>query len=69
MQKLVLYLSNMKMRQADFAARVGASQPTISKLLSGDALPSLELAVRIERETGGEVCASDWIGPKIEDAA
>jgi DNA-binding XRE family transcriptional regulator len=64
MKKLVTYLTEQNIRQADFALAVGASQPTISKLMSGCALPSLSLAVAIERATGGAVMAADWMGDR-----
>jgi DNA-binding XRE family transcriptional regulator len=61
MKKLASYLTTQNIRQADFANSVHASQPTISKLMSGSTLPSLALAVAIERATGGAVKASDWV--------
>ena len=61
MSTLDAYLSKYRIRQASFAARVGTSQATISKLISRTVLPSLELAVRIERETDGEVSAASWV--------
>lgn len=36
------------------------SVPTVWGLLGGTRSPSLELALRIERETGGAVKASSW---------
>ncbi|WP_376872324.1 helix-turn-helix domain-containing protein [Albirhodobacter sp. R86504] len=61
MTKLAAYLLAENIRQADFARMVQASQPTISKLMSGSALPSLVLAISIERVTAGAVKASDWL--------
>ena len=63
------YLSERGIRQSDFAARIGATQGTISRLANGLVLPSLELAVIIERETSGRVKATDWIEQHTGDAA
>lgn len=74
MSKLEAYLADHKVRQTDFARSVGVSQATVSKLVSGAMQPSLDLAVRIERTTGGSVPASSWVPDCIsptptEDAA
>lgn len=72
MSKLALFLQHHGIRQSVFAGRVGTSQATVSKLVNGDVLPSLSLAVRIERETHGEVPATSWVpevGEPGEDAA
>ena len=61
MNKLALYLTEYRIRQVDFASRIGATQSTVSRLVSGTATPSLDLAVRIERATGGAVPATSWI--------
>lgn len=60
MTKLASYLDRADIRQADFAARVGASQGAISRLSQGKYAPSMKLAVAIERETNGEVPVSSW---------
>lgn len=44
-----------------WAARIGVSNSYLSDLLNGKAVPSLALAARIERETGGAVPASSWV--------
>lgn len=61
MSKLREHLEGNGIRQADFAARIGVTQGMVSRLVSGALLPSLELAVKIERDTGGAVPASSWI--------
>jgi len=61
MTQLQEYLTQNGMRQSAFAGRVGATQATISKLAAGAMRPSLELAVAIERETGGAILAASWI--------
>lgn len=75
MTDLAKYLDRAKIRQADFAAEIGVTQATVSRLAKGVSIPSLELAVRIERLTGGAVTAVSWfpeadVGPaNSEDAA
>ncbi len=61
MSKLQTYLTSHGLRQADFAAAVGATQATISRLANGSMRPSLELAVAIERATAGAVTAASWV--------
>ena len=73
MTKLRDYLTRTGTRQEDFARRVGTTQATISRLAAGKALPSLELAAGIERESGGEIMAASWVEYPLpapeEDAA
>ena len=44
-----------------WAGRLGISKSFLSDLLNGNRTPSLDLAVRIERATGGRVPAASWI--------
>ena len=57
---LAEYLRNHNITQADFGARINRSQAHVSRLVSGET-PSLEVAVQIERETGGAVPAVSWV--------
>ena len=64
--KLEEYLQTREVTQEAFAVRVGVSQGTISRLLPQDGRPplrkpSIGLAARITRETGGLVTANDFI--------
>lgn len=68
MTKLQEYLTRNGVRQSAFAARVGATQATISKLAGGTARPSLELAVTIDRETAGEVPCDSWLARYVPAA-
>lgn len=70
MHPLAIYLRDRNITQAGFAELIGVSQASVSKLLRGANQPSLDLAFRIERATGGAVPAGVWVGrdPK-EDAA
>jgi transcriptional regulator with XRE-family HTH domain len=44
-----------------WAERLGISRSYLSLLETGAKTPSLDLAVRIERETGGAVPAASWV--------
>jgi len=57
-----------RIKQKDFAFLVGTSSARISMIEKGKGLPSLDLAARIERATGGSVPAISWI-PEDESAA
>jgi len=46
---------------AAFADRVGVSQATISRYISGDRTPSVKMIGRIAAETGGAVGFVDWV--------
>lgn len=60
MQTLGDYLTEQNIRQTAFAEAVGRTQATISRIVSGEAQPSFELAVMIERATGGKVPIWSW---------
>lgn len=60
MSDLHAYLTAAEIRQDDFAASVGVTQATISKLVRGAARPSLDLAFTIARVTNGAVPVSVW---------
>ncbi len=49
---------DQRMSRAEFARRVEISPPFLSQVLQGKRGMSLELSVRIERETGGEFTAA-----------
>ena len=55
------YLKANRATQRDFASSLGISQAFLSQLLNGRRIPSLDLAVRIERLTDGAVPASSWV--------
>lgn len=47
--------------QAHWAAEFGISPGFLSQLLRGTKAPSLDVAFRIERQTGGKVPAASWV--------
>ncbi|WP_108131035.1 helix-turn-helix domain-containing protein [Gemmobacter caeni] len=61
MANLASFLTETGETQVEFAKRVGVSQGTVSKLCAGQITPSLPLAVRIARETGGRVPVDAWV--------
>lgn len=70
MNSLAAYLSQSDKTQAQFASELGVDQATISKLCRKKLIPSLDLAVRIERATDGEISAASWVMvPKRENVA
>jgi transcriptional regulator with XRE-family HTH domain len=60
MSNLSSYLTESGVTQAEFAQRVGVGQPTISRLARGTQRPRVDVAVRIERESGGKVPVHSW---------
>lgn len=45
---------------SEWAAQFGISRPYLYGLMDGTRSPSAEVAIQIERETGGEVPAVSW---------
>jgi transcriptional regulator with XRE-family HTH domain len=54
------FISEFKVKKKDFAGDLGISCGHLSKLLGGDARPSLELAIDIDGLTNGKVTPFDW---------
>lgn len=46
---------------AEMARRVGWHRGNFHKILTGQRIPPLIIAARIERETGGAILASAWV--------
>ncbi|MFQ1700797.1 helix-turn-helix domain-containing protein [Loktanella agnita] len=63
MGTLLDYLKDQKISQRAFARSVGVDPSIISRLAHRSMRPSLDLAVTIERQTGGRVRAASWIEP------
>lgn len=61
MSNLRTFLSENDETQAEFAERIGVSQGTVSKLCKGLISPSLPLALKIQRVTGGKVTVESWM--------
>ena len=58
--QLYKYLIHHNISQSEFADKIGVSQPTLSRYVNGDTLPSVVIGARIETATGGEVSTRDW---------
>ena len=58
--QLYKYLINKNISQSEFADKIGVSQPTLSRYVNGDTLPSVVIGARIEAATSGEVSCGDW---------
>ncbi|EXL07401.1 transcriptional regulator [Ochrobactrum sp. 30A/1000/2015] len=61
MNTLQLYLDETGERISAFAERIGRSPSTLTRALSGARNPSVDLALDVERGTGGRVTASEFI--------
>jgi transcriptional regulator with XRE-family HTH domain len=60
MSNLSDYLTQNGIRQEEFAARIGVTQATVSRLKDRLIKPSIKVAADIERETGGAIPAASW---------
>lgn len=58
---LKTYLKENGESQTDFAARVGTTVPTISRIVSGTLRPALDLAHKIEQATRRQVPTETWV--------
>ena len=54
------YLDSNVFKRTAYARRIGISAGTFSDIMNNKNLPSLETAVKIERDTGGAVRCLDW---------
>lgn len=63
------YLRTTSQRASDLAAAVGCETSTITRFLRGERTPSLDIALRIQQATGGEVTPHDLLNSHPESAA
>ena len=59
-EKLVRWLADSGKMRIEVAAELAISGPFLTQLAGGHRRPGLDVAVRIERLTGGAVRATDW---------
>lgn len=59
-ERLKSWLSAAKVSQAEMARRCDYDRSNFHRVLGGSLTPSLGLAARIERETGGAIPAVAW---------
>jgi hypothetical protein len=62
------YLTDNKIKEADFGPLIGRDRSMVSKLRRGIVRPSIDLADVIERVTGGAVPLKAWVEPAAEQA-
>lgn len=60
MNTLQSYLTENGISQADFAARIGVTQGTVSKLCAGTIVPRMRTAQAIHAATDGKVPVAAW---------
>ena len=60
-EDLTKWLDDAPITRAEFARRCEYDPSNLNKLLKGTIKPSLEMAFKIERETGGAISASGWV--------
>ena len=58
--QLFQYLATKEISQARFAEQIGVSQPTLSRYVNGDSLPSVVVGARIADITQNLVSVNDW---------
>lgn len=63
MQTLADYLVENEIQKKAFAAELGVDPSIVSKICAGKIRPSLDIAFRIKRLTGGKVPFEVWISP------
>lgn len=64
MTPLADFMSKAKLTDADLARQVGRERTTITKLKNGQALPSLDLALKIAAISKGAVPPTAYPTPK-----
>lgn len=62
---LAAYCGNAKIRQSELAERIGISPSHLSLLIARKRQPSLDVAFRIERATGGAVPAASMLPGEV----
>lgn len=65
MEKLNTFLRTRRMQRQVFAAHIGVGQGYLSDIMNGKATPSLLVAARIEKATGGAVKCIDLLDPAL----
>jgi len=65
MKNLNDYLTLKDINRAEFARLIKRNPSIVTRILNKTGLPSLELAVIIERVTGGWMKVEDWVDENI----
>ena len=61
MEKMKSWLYVRGIKNSEFSREICVSAPTFHNIMNGRNLPSLPVAVAIQRKTGGAVKCEDWI--------
>lgn len=69
MWSLPQYLKDNGLTQAAFAEKMGVCQSLVSYWVNRKVKPSLELSLKISRETGGKVPPEAWLRDDSTDGA
>ena len=59
--KLAAWLEQTQTRPAHLAKTLGVAQSTVSRWITGEKVPSMEMARRVAEATDGAVMANDWM--------
>lgn len=60
-----MFLKKHKITHQSAACKLCVSRSHLTQVISGNKMPSLRLAQRIEEMTQGAVMASSWVTPKV----
>lgn len=63
------YLRTKDLKPSAFAADLGVSPSTITRILRGERSPGFNLIMRIEAATKGKVKPVDWYEVRLSEAA
>ena len=63
--KLAQWIAKKDTTQRELAAKIGCSEPYLSQIANELRVPSLQMAKRISRATGGAV-PTDALAPEVE---
>lgn len=63
------WLRERKIPKGEFARKMGISKPSMSRIIQGRQLPTIDLATKIELETRGFVSVKGWVTPLQLEAA
>lgn len=66
--KLETYLSSKSLTRTEFAELIGTTQASVSRYVTGERRPSIEMIDKIDKATKGKVKMRDWF-KEIPEAA
>lgn len=63
MSNLITYLDDARISRAELARRLNTSRGYVTDIVTGRRKPGRDMAIAIERETGGAVPVTAWARP------